>query len=159
MTLQYRTRDNTGDRNWQQRLRLTEALLLDTIDWWCRGNDGFPCEETVAGLLYIFSPHCAIFALPQIRLRDHFEAILSDPHEVAQLGWPSFSEAQRSAVIEELTAMLAGAATSWASESLAEPTLESVVKDIANCIVHHKCFVFHHTESTRRDGGGFHAAW
>jgi len=154
MTLQYSVRSMREDRKWQQRVRLSRHLLLETVDWWCRTNAEFPTEGTVAALLYLFSPRCEPFAVPDARVRQHLLAVVGTPAAEYSRAWPRRSEAEKDELIDSLTRILAEVVRQW-NDDLENPPIEQVNQQIVAQIVGQKYVVFHHYETTRRDFGGF----
>jgi len=154
MTLQYGIRSMWEDREWQHRVRLSSHLLLETVDWWCRTNADFPIDSAVASVLYLFSPRCNPFAVPDARVRQHLIPIVRTPTAEYSRVWPRRSEAERDELIDSLTRILSVAARQW-NDDLQNPPIEQVNQQIAAQIVAQKYVVFHHYETTRRDFGGF----
>src|SRR5688500_7214230 len=113
MTLQYRTRDMSDDRRWDQRLRLSETLLMDVVDWWCRGDHDFPLDSTVASLLFIFSPRCDPFAIPVSNVKQWLFDRVDSPSVECARTWPRHDEQTRSDLIAALIGTLQQAIEGW----------------------------------------------
>ena len=154
MTLQYGIRSMEEDRTWQQRVRLSGNLLLETVDWWCCTNAEFPIEGTVASVLHLFSPRCNPFAVPDARVRQHLLGIVGTPADEYSRTWARRSDAERAELIDSLTRILSEAVRQW-NVDLQNPPIEQVNLEIVSQIVAQKYVVFHHYETTRRDYGGF----
>src|SRR5437899_2748487 len=121
MTLQYRTRNMSDDRRWNQRVRLSELLLIQIVDRWCRDDGDFPIEPMVASFLFIFSPRCDPFSIPDSSVkRQLFDVVGSPSHECA-LTWPNHDDQKRSGFIATLTAVLQDTVKKWEGGSLSNP--------------------------------------
>jgi hypothetical protein len=144
----------SDDRSWQQRVRLSANLLLETVDSWCRANDDFPVERTVAIFLHLFSPKFNPYAIPDARVRGHLLPIVGTPGDEYSRAWPRRSGAEKAELIDSLTWILSEAVRQW-NDDLQIPPIEQVNQQIVTQIVAHKYVVFHHYDTTRRDYGGF----
>jgi hypothetical protein len=143
MTLQYRTRSMLEDHEWQQRVRLSSRLLLETIDWWCRTDSEFPLHQTVASVLYLFSSRCFPFTVPDARVRQHVLAIVGTPTAEYLQSWPHRSDGEKSTLIDSLTRILSEAVRQWSDDPL-NPPIELVNQQIVAQLVAQKFVVFHH---------------
>lgn len=159
MTLQYRTRNTWDDQQWNQRVRLSDSLLMDVVDWWCRGEREFPVDSTVASFLFLYSPRCKPFAIHEAGLRRKLFDTVDSPSAECALTWPTHDKRQQLALIESLRTILQDAVGKWNEGLLSELPVAVVNQRLADEIVDHKYVVFHHTQTTRRDGGGFYALW
>jgi len=154
MSLQYSVRSMAEDRRWQQRVRLFGNLLLETVEGWCRTNAEFPMERTVASALYLFSPRCDPFAVPDARVREHLLVIVGTPAAEYARTWPRRTDAEKSELVDSLSKILSEAVRQWNSD-LQSPPIEQVNQQIVAEIAVQKYVVFHHYETTGRDYGGF----
>jgi len=158
MSLQYRTRSRWDDLLWLQRVRLSERLILELVDDWCRGNDEFPVQQTVAALLYIFSPQCDPLKVPESKLCERvFEMVGSAQSEYLQT-WPQRSESDAAELIEALYQTFSGAVRQWSDGSAGTAAIGIVNEQVARLIVAKQYVVFHHFETTHRDFGGFYGS-
>lgn len=129
---------------------------MDIVDWWCRDDCDFPFESTVASLLYLFSPRCDPFSIPESGLRRRLFDIVESPSVEYALTWPKHDEQKQSDVIASLTDVLRNVVERWTDGSMTEPSVANVNQRIVDRVVDHKYATFHHKQTTRRDGGGFH---
>lgn len=156
MTLQYRTRDMSDDRSWQQRVRLSYRLLMDAVDSWYRGDDDFPFMFIVASILYLFSPRCDPFRTLETNLRQQLAKVVDSPSVECAKTWPHQSETHRSKLISSITDILRDAVDQWIRGSLASPSVGAVNEQLVEEVVAHGYVTFHRHQTTRRDdGGGF----
>lgn len=156
MSLQYRTRSLSEDRNWWQRIRLCNTLLLETTDWWCRSGDEFPVSETVDAIVYLFSPRCDPDNEPESGLRERLAKTAESVEVEYVRAWPNRNPDQATELRVSITEVLNCAEAEWLAGSLLEPTIETVTQQIASEIARLQFVVFHHRHTTRRDFGGFH---
>ncbi|MFN0052143.1 MAG: hypothetical protein ACKV0T_08125 [Planctomycetales bacterium] len=157
MTHQYRTRSLWEDRQWQRRIDLSDALLLQTVDWWCRCDAEFPISGVVAAVLRLFSPRCIPDKMVEPGLRESLLAIVDTPANEYRTTWPKRPECQQIQLVERLTEIVSNAVNAWATGSIHEPMIESVNQELVDQIVDQQYVIFHHTETTRRDFGGFYS--
>lgn len=155
MTLQYRPRSLWEDRLWFQRVRLAELLILDTVDWWCRKDLEFPIQQTIGGFLFLFSPRCAPFDIPERSVRQYLQEHAKAPLDEYALAWPNKSIDTGDEIVGDLTGKLRSAVDRWSSEPIASLAPETVTEDLVGCIVARGFVVFRHFKTTRRDGGFF----
>ena len=156
MTLQYRTRDMSDDRRWNQRVRLSNCLLMDVVDWWCRDDREFPFESTVASLLYLFSPRCDPFSVSESDLRQTLLDVVDSPSVEYARTWPNHDSQKQSDVITSLSTVLQDTVAQWLEGSMSTPSVHSLNQQVVDCLVDFKYVTFHHNQTTHRDGGGFH---
>lgn len=156
MSLQYRTRSMSSDRDWRQRVRLSLLLLMETVDGWCRQDGEFPVEQSVAGVIYIFSPRWDPFSAPEVDVQQRVFALADTPQNEYRKTWPLRTESCGMELIDALCEVLDDAVTQWSNGSMLTPTIESVNQQLAEVIVALQFVVFHHHQTTTRDFGGFH---
>lgn len=153
MTLQYRPRSAWEDQKWQHRIWLCKCLVTETVDWWCRADCGFPVEPTVASVLFIFSPKRDAQQIPESNLRAFLSSAAESATSEYAHAWPNHAPEMQSRLINDISAILCDAEQQWTTGSLLEPSVESVTEQIVAEIVAQQYVVFHHTQTTRRDGG------
>ncbi len=156
MTLQYRRRPMREDREWQQRIRLSKCLLLETVDWWCQNESEFPITGTVASVLYLFCPRCKPFDVAETRIRQFLLSIVESPTAEYSKTWPHRTDAQESELIDTISRILSDAVGRWNDGSLLDPPIEMVNREIVDQIVVQRYVIFHHNQTTRRDSDGFY---
>ncbi len=156
MTLQYRTRSMWEDRKWLQRIRLCNCLLMDATDCWCRSDADFPTADTVAAFLYLCSSRSDPWALSESTLRSSLDSVVESADREYELAWPARDPTLHLALVDALTEILNSSLEAWESGSMRDPTVESVANQLVDTIVAQQFVVFAHTQTTRRDGGGFH---
>ena len=156
MTLQHQLRSLWEDRLWQRRIALSNSLLLETVDWWCRSDSDFPVAETVAGILHLFSPRCSPDDLRATGIREHLPGLVRTPDIEYSQTWPKRTDVEKNTLIAALTEVLSTAVDSWTTGGLHDPTIDSVNRQITSLIVAEQYVVFHHKQTTRRDFGGFY---
>ena len=156
MSLQYRTRNMWEDRLWQQRVRLSQCLIVETVDWWCRNDVTFPLSETIAAVLFLFSPRCDPLRVPETNIRQHMAEHVGAPRTEYIQTWPQHPESRGTELIDRLSQIFNGAVHDWSAGSMLTPTIESVKQQIVDGIVTHHYVVFRHHQTTSRDFGGFH---
>ncbi len=145
------------DRKWQQRIRLSGCLLLETVDWWCRADFEFPVDSTVASVLYLFSPRCNPFKVSETKVRQHLLNVVGTAITEYSQTWPRHTDAQKHELIDPLSQILSNAADRWDAGTF-DPAIEMVNQQLVDQIVAHKYVIFHHNQTTRRDYGGFHGS-
>ena len=154
MSLQYRTRRMSDDRDWLQRCTLCTKLLVEVLDWWCRNDESdFPVAPMVISILYLFSPKCNPFQESARDLRERLFQSQVVAIQAFQTASPNPVISAGNALLLDLTSVLGEAVKVWSNNSITQLPPESVSGQIARCIVSHKFVLFHHRESTRRDGG------
>ena len=144
-----------GDREWQQRVRLSGCLLLETIDWWCRSDSDFPLDGTIASMLYLFSPRFDPFKISETKIRQRLLNVVGTPSAEYSQTWPLRDEAERSELIDTISEILSGAVDRWNNGAL-DPSIETVNQQIVDQVVAQKYVVIHHNQTTKRDYGGFY---
>ncbi len=145
------------DRKWMQRVRLCSCLLMETVVWWCRTDEDFPISNTVEGILHLFSPRVYPLTIPESNLRSFLATVAeSADHEYA-LAWPSRDQRSCRPLTDAIANILGDAEQDWTNGSMLDQAIESVHQSVVDVIVAHKYVVFHHTQTVRRDGGGFHS--
>ena len=157
MSLQYRMRDMSADRRWQQCVTLSERLIIETLDLWCRTDQDFPTSQLVAAVLYLFSPRCEPLALSIQNVRKTvFEQVGSADDEYRH-SWPNRTPQQCVDMIRAMESTLENAVRQWSEGSILTPTTESVNQQLVELIIAHQYVVFYHHQTTRRDFGGFYS--
>lgn len=151
MTLQYRIRPKYEDERWRQRVYLSETLLSDAIDQWCRSGTEYPVWGVVARILYLFSPRCEPFNLSPYRLYEWLGQIVGTPEHEYQLAWPRRPASQGRALITSLSTIMVGAVQSWTDHGLGNSSSKGLAEQLAAEFVAQKYVVFHHCQTTRRD--------
>jgi hypothetical protein len=159
MTLQYNVRSMSEDREWLERIRLSNCLLLETVDWWCRTDSDFPIDGTVASVLYLFSSRCNPFKVPDTRVREHLHNTVGTPTSEYSQTWSRRTDAEKSELIDTLSGILTEAVKRWNGGPLDDLPIELVNQQIIDQIVAHKYIIFHHFQTTRRDFGGFFGSY
>lgn len=156
MSLQYRTRNMGDDRDWLQRRTLCEALLVETVDWWCRNEETeFPISSVISSTLYLFAKRCNPFQESERGIRVRLLESTDNALEEFRNAWPNKSVSSGNALVEDLKITLQNAIAVWAETSISQLPVEQVADQLANCIAAHQYVVFYRRESTRRDGGFF----
>jgi hypothetical protein len=145
------------DRQWQQRIRLSDRLLLETVDWWCRTDSEFPFDETIASVLRLFSSRCNPFAVSETRIRPLLFGLVGTPMVECSKTWPKRDDAEKVELIGAISRILSEAVRQW-NDGPAEPSIDSVNRQIVGQLTYHKYVVFHHNETASRDYGGFHGS-
>ena len=156
MTLQYRTRDLSDDRKWHRRTRLCALHISAAVDRWCRDDGAFPIESTVSSVLFLFSPHCDLDQIRESELCVVLSQMALLPEAEIANTWPHQDEGQRTRLIDALTDVLNDAVAQWTVESIATPSLDVVNQRIVSTLLEHRYVMIHHTQTTKRDNGGFH---
>ena len=157
MTLQYSPRSMWEDRKWWQRVRLCKCLLIETADWWCRSDEEFPISDTVTAVLYLFSPRADPLSISESNLRSFLTTVVQDAGDEYALAWPSRAENLCTPLIDAISKIIGDAERAWTSGSMVDPSIEMVNQQVVDTVVEQKYVVFHHNQTTRRDGGGFHS--
>jgi hypothetical protein len=143
----------TEDDRWRQRVRLSECLIMDTVDCWCSQDGEFPVLQSVAGVLYIFSPRCEPLETQEANIRQRvFENADSPTTEYLQT-WPHHNVSLASELIEAICKTINIAVCKWNEGSTLSPTITSVNAQIVDLIVDKKYVVLHHFQTTRRNFG------
>ncbi len=158
MTLQYRTRSTFEDNIWQERVRLSNCLLMECVDVWCRSDADFPTDEVIASILYLFSPRCYSLGVSECRLREYLVGIVGTPAHEYSATRPQHGENQRSKLIDALSRIVGNALIQWGEGTLLDPSIETVNRQIVEEIVEQQYVIFHHYHTTRRDFGGFYGS-
>lgn len=157
MTLQYRLRDMSADRRWQQCVTLAERLVVESLDLWCRGDEDFPKLTTVAAILYLFSSRCDPFRFPLQNVRQTVAAHVGSVSAEYHLNCPNGLAEQGTALVASLCEVLDSAISQWNQGSVVSPTAEAVVQKVVDLLIEHQYVIFYHHQTTRRDFGGFHS--
>jgi hypothetical protein len=146
------------DRKWQQRVRLSNCLLLEAADWWCRTDSEFPVDGIVASVLRVFSPKFDPFGVSETGLRQHFLDTVGKSTAEYSLTWPHRADSQRSELIDTISRILSDAVNRWKDGGLSDPPIEMVNQQIIDQIVAQQYVMFHHNQTTRRDADGFYGS-
>ena len=146
------------DRIWQQRIRLSNCLLLECVDWWCGSDGNFPTDEVLASVLYLFSPRCYPLGVSENGLRKSLQDIVGSPTSEYSKTWPDRDEPQCDKLLGKLAEILDTAVHQWSEGTFLDPTIEAVNQQIVDEIVEQQYVIFHHYRTTRRDLGGFHGS-
>ncbi|MGD9648793.1 MAG: hypothetical protein AB7U73_23985 [Pirellulales bacterium] len=149
----------SDDRQWTQRVRLFNILLIDVVDRWCRGDASFPVKSTVASLLYLFSAQADPFSIAEKDLQKALLETVDSPAAEYARAWPSHDARSGSELVAALSQIIESAIDRWEHGSLTNPTVSSVGQELIEAILDFGYVTFHHYLTTRRDGGGFHAHW
>ena len=157
MTLQYRTRDMSEDRRWERLLRL---LLLDTVDQWCRDDSGFPAEFLLSSILHLFSFNCKPFTISENGLQGYLAEAIQTPEGECARAQPTWSFERKNAMVDSLKDHIEQQLAQWENGDTISP---AIIGDFAQVLVDNvvrlKYVVFHRTQTTSRDHGGFHGFW
>ena len=145
------------DRQWEQRVRLSNFLLLETVDWWCRSDSDFPVDDTITAVLHLFSPRCHPLGVPEHGLREYLRDRIGNPVTEYCLTWPKRGEREKCELIDTIAEIVRAAVCEWSNGSLVDPTVETVNQQIVDEIVAQQYVIFHHNQTTRRDFGGFYS--
>jgi hypothetical protein len=145
------------DRKWQQRVRLSGLLLLESFDCWCRGQSEFPIERTIASVLYLLSARCDPFGMRENRICEQLSESVTGPVDEYSKTWPGRFVADAFELVNALSQILVTAVEQW-NEGKIDPAVESVNQQIVEQVVARKYVVFRHNETTGRDYGGFYGS-
>ena len=115
------------DDEWGSRRAFAVRVLRDIENDWLQSDTEFPCRETVAVILAIFSWH---LGAGQLRARptvaDYYAAVETPEAECGKLA-TGRSETDYCHAVAGLCEILDGAAASWTSVGPSEPAREQVV--------------------------------
>lgn len=154
MSLQYRTRSMSDDRDWLQRCRLCELLLIDTLDWWCREDDlEFPVVPMVSAVLFLYGPDCKPFRESEYGLRERLLQSPLPPADLFRIAWPNHDASKCDSLVSDLSEVLRRSIDVWTNQPISQLPAETVAERLADIIIAHQYVVFRRRETTRRDGG------
>lgn len=155
MTLQHRYRSDLDDQIWNQKLNLTEKLLLDSIDDWAQFEEEFPIKDVVSGILYLFSSRSDSDNINAQQLKIHLQKHASSPEIEYSLTWPKRTVEEGQELIDCISMILIAAISEWSNHGIHSLTVTSVLEQIMTQIMKQQYVIFHHHETTTRDLGGF----
>ena len=160
MSLQYRTRDMSGDRKWERRLRLFGLLLLDLTDSWCISDDPFPFDFAISSTLYLFSPRCDPHGTRESGLASTLQRVVQPAEQECSAAVPNHTGEQRAQLIGRIHGLLTDQITGWENgDTLTPASIGALAQSIVDTIIVENYVKFHRTQTTSRDHGGFHGLW
>ena len=147
----------SGDREWERRVRLFSLLLLDLTDQWCRSDGDFPFDFAVSSTLYLFSSRCNPMDTPETDLLLSLRSIVESPDSECQTAMPNHSGDQRDDLVSTVRAIFVEyVAECEAGQTPISALIDSLSQQVVDTLKSSKYVVFHHTQTTSRDGG-FHS--